>query len=80
MQHTEHTQPPFSPSQAGRTTLAQYNADEVIANFQALYDSYDFTADVEELHFSLLQFKKRNMALQELRVVSIALWYTALKR
>ena len=77
MQHTEQTTP---PSQAGRTTLTQYSADEVIANFQALYDSYDFAADVEELHFSLLQFKKRNLALQELRVVSIALWYMALKR
>ena len=80
MHHTEHTQPSSSLSQAGRTTLTQYNAEEVIAHFQALYDSYDFTADVEELHFSLLQFKKRNMALQELRVVSIALWYMALKR
>lgn len=80
MQHTEQTPPSSSPSQAGRTTLTQYSADEVIANFQALYDSYNFSADVEELHFSLFQFKKRNMALQELRVVSIALWFIALKR
>ena len=63
-----------------RVTVARYNAEEVSQNFQALYDSLDYRAEIEDLGFTPMQFKRRKKALREFKALSVGLWGLALQR
>ncbi len=63
-----------------RVTVASYEAEEIIQNFQALLDTLDFKAELVEVGVGRFQFRKRKKALREFTALTIALWGIALHR
>ncbi len=63
-----------------RITPAKYTAEEVASQFQALYDSMDYGAEVAGLGFGALQWDRKKKALREFKALSVALWGVALRR
>lgn len=57
-----------------------YTSEELIENFTALMDSYDFTGELAILSVGRLQVFRRRQAMRELRTLFIALWKLALSR
>jgi hypothetical protein len=57
-----------------------YTHEEVIANFQALIDSWDFNAALRQLGIKAMQIMHRKRMLLELRGLFAGLWRLALTR
>jgi hypothetical protein len=57
-----------------------YTHEEVIANFQALIDSWDFNAALRQLGIKAMQIMHRKQMLLELRGLFAGLWRLALTR
>ncbi|WP_353118970.1 hypothetical protein [Nitratidesulfovibrio sp.] len=64
----------------GMSTSPAYTVDEVLGNFAALLDSFDFTPEIDAMGIGRMQFLRRKRALQDLRALFIALWRLALRR
>lgn len=59
---------------------AAYTTDEVLENFTALLDSFDFAPEIDAMGIGRMQFLRRRRALLDLRALFIALWRLALRR
>ena len=57
-----------------------YTHEEVIANFQALIDSWDFSAALRQLGINAMQIMRRKQMLLEFRGLFVGLWRLALTR
>jgi hypothetical protein len=57
-----------------------YTHEEVIANFQALIDSWDFKAELGRLGIGAMQIMRRKQMLLELKGLFAGLWRLALAR
>jgi len=63
-----------------RVSVAHYTADEVIRQFLAVYNCFDFRAELEDIGITRMQFVRRKKAVRELRAICIALWGLALQK
>ena len=66
--------------EAHRITIATYNADEVIANFERLLATLDFKAEMHEMGVGTLQWLLRAKVRREFTALSIAFWKLALEK
>ena len=57
-----------------------YTYEEVIANFQALIDSWDFSADLKRLGIGAMHIIRRKQMLLEFKGLLAGLWRLALAR
>ena len=57
-----------------------YTHEEVIANFQALIDSWNFKAELKRLGINAMQIMRRKQMLLEFTGLFIGLWRLALTR
>jgi hypothetical protein len=57
-----------------------YTHEEVIANFQALIDSWDFNAELKKLGIGTMQVMRRKRMLLEFQGLFAGLWRLALAR
>jgi hypothetical protein len=57
-----------------------YTHEEVIANFQALIDSWDFSAELRRLGIGPMQIMRRKHMLLEFKGLFVGLWRLALTR
>ena len=57
-----------------------YTHEEVIANFQALLDNWDFSANITQLGISAIHIVRRKQMLLELKGLFAGLWRLALAR
>jgi len=57
-----------------------YTHEEVIANFQALIDSWDFSAELRQLGIGSMQIIRRKQMLLEFNGLFAGLWRLALSR
>ena len=57
-----------------------YTQEEVIENFQALIDSWDFSAELRQLGIGPMQLMRRRQMLLEFRGLLAGLWRLALTR
>ena len=65
---------------APRITIANYSADEVIANFDRLLATLDFSAEMHDMGMGSLQWILRSKARKEFTALSIAFWKLALEK
>lgn len=65
---------------SSRISVAHYSAEEVVSQFFALYDCFDFKAELLDLGISPLQIRRRKKARREFRAICIALWGVALQK
>jgi len=57
-----------------------YTHEEIIANFQALIDSWDFSVELRQLGIGTMHIMRRKQMLLELRGLFAGLWRLALAR
>ena len=57
-----------------------YTHEEIIANFQALIDSWDFKAELKQLGIGSMQIMRRKHMLLEFKGLFVGLWRLALAR
>jgi len=57
-----------------------YTQEEVIANFRALIDSWDFNAELRQLGIGAMHIMRRQQMLLELKGLFAGLWRLALAR
>ncbi len=62
------------------TDKTLYSREEVLLNFQAMMNSLDFKAQLNELGYGAFSPFKRKKALREYRALAIALWQLAIER
>lgn len=65
---------------SSRISVAHYSAEEVVSQFFALYDCFDFKSELLELGISPLQIRRRKKARREFKAICIALWGVALQK
>ncbi len=65
---------------APRISTREYSAGEIIGQFLAIYNSMDFTSELEFLGISRFHVFRRRKALREFRALCIALWGLALEK
>lgn len=61
-------------------TVTRYSADEVIRQFIALYNCFDFRAGLAVMGIGRFDFIRRAKALNELKTLVVALWGLALQK
>lgn len=63
-----------------KRTPAHFSSTEVIANFQALYETLDFKSELNGLGISALHIPRRRKVIREFKAIAVAFWGLALTK